>query len=70
MEPTFQGHTKRSAIYQTNLRVAKYEPLTFQCVHCDQQFAALLERLGADVSGHLNRNHPELLDSEPQEKVA
>lgn len=58
---------------QSNLKLAKYEPLTFQCVHCDQQFAVLgdsLERLGADVSQHINKNHPELLHSEPQRKVA
>ncbi|HSB75952.1 MAG TPA: hypothetical protein VLC12_09895 [Terriglobales bacterium] len=60
-------------MYQSNLRVAKYEPLTFQCVHCEQQFAVLgdsLEALGADVSDHLNRIHPELLKAEAQQNAA
>jgi len=51
--------------------VVKYEPLTFQCVHCDQQFAACdsLESLGADVSSHINKNHPQLLHLGPQQRV-
>ena len=54
-------------MYESNLKVVKYEPLTFQCVHCDQQFAACdsLESLGADVSSHINENHPQLLHCDP-----
>lgn len=51
-------------MYESNLKLAKYEPLTFQCVHCDQQFSVSensLEKLGADVSDHLTKNHPECL---------
>ena len=58
-------------MYESNLKVAKYEPLTFQCVHCDQEFAVSdnsLEKLGADVSDHLTKNHPEFLQSERQKK--
>lgn len=56
-------------MYESNLKLAKYEPLTFQCVHCDQQFTVSensLEKLGADVSAHLTRNHPECLHSDRQ----
>jgi hypothetical protein len=58
---------------QSNLRVAKYQPLTFQCVHCDQQFVASgnsLEQVGADVSEHINKNHPEVLRADLQQRVA
>jgi hypothetical protein len=59
-------------MYESNLRVVKYEPLTFQCVHCDQQFAPYesLERLGADVSSHIHEKHPQLLHDDPQQRVA
>lgn len=59
-------------MHESNLRVVKYEPLTFQCVHCDQQFAACdsLESLGADVSSHITENHPQVLDCGPQQRVA
>jgi hypothetical protein len=58
-------------MYESNLRVVKYEPLTFQCVHCDQQFAACgsLESLGADVSSHIHENHPQLLHCAAQQRV-
>ena len=59
-------------MYESNLRVVKYEPLTFQCVHCDQQFAACdsLETLGADVSSHIHENHPQLLQAVLQQRAA
>ena len=62
---------ERCAMHESNLRVVKYEPLTFQCVHCDQQFAACdsLESLGADVSSHINKNHPQLLLAGRQQRV-
>jgi len=58
-------------MYESNLKLAKYDPLTFQCVHCDQQFAVSdnsLEKLGAEVSDHLTKNHPEFLYSARQKK--
>ena len=58
-------------MYESNLKLAKYEPLTFQCVHCDQQFAISdnsLEKLGADVSDHLVKNHPDFLYSARQKR--
>lgn len=71
MEPSLQGQVKRCAMYESNLRVVKYEPLTFQCVHCDQQFAACesLESLGQDVSSHINKNHPQVLHSDLEQRV-
>ena len=54
-------------MHESNLKIAKYSPLTFQCVHCDQQFALVdnsLEKLSADVSEHLAVNHPEILHPE------
>ncbi len=60
-------------MHESNLKLAKYEPLTFQCIHCEQQFAVIgdsLEKLGADVSEHLKKNHPERLRSEPQARAA
>jgi hypothetical protein len=57
-------------MYQSNLKLAKYEPLTFECVHCDQQFAVLGNSLERFVSQHINKNHPELLHSELPQKVA
>lgn len=66
-----QGQVERCAMYESNLRVVKYEPLTFQCLHCDQQFAACdsLESLGADVTSHINKNHPQLLHCTSQQRV-
>jgi|GEM_PF-5779327 hypothetical protein len=58
-------------MYESNLKLAKYDPLTFQCVHCEQQFAISdnsLEKLGAEVSDHLTNNHPEFLYSERQKR--
>ncbi len=59
-------------MYESNLRVVKYEPLTFQCVYCDQQFAASdsLETLGADVCSHIHENHPQLLHDGPPQRAA
>jgi len=58
-------------MYESNLKLAKYDPFTFQCVHCEQQFAISdnsLEKLGAEVSDHLTNNHPEFLYSERQKR--
>ncbi len=58
-------------MHEPNLKVAKYSPLTFQCVHCDQQFALVdnsLEKLSVDVSEHLAVNHPEILHPELQRR--
>lgn len=72
MEASLQRQVERYAMYESNLRVVKYDPLTFQCAHCDQQFAACdsLESLGADVTSHISKSHPHLLHSGPQHRAA
>lgn len=43
------------------VKVIKYEPLTFACVGCDQQFSAAdktLDQLAQEVSEHISREHP------------
>jgi len=54
-----------------NLKLAKYEPLTFQCVRCEQQFNASgksIEQVAGEVSGHISREHPDLSNSWLQRK--
>src|SRR5437868_5255190 len=56
-----------------NLKVARYEPLTFQCIRCDQQFAASgksLQEVADEVSDHIARKHPCRANSEFQQKRA
>jgi hypothetical protein len=52
------------------LKIAKAEPLTFQCIRCDQQFKASgkpLERVASEVSDHIRREHPDLSKSDLQQ---
>lgn len=52
--------------------VAKYDPLTFACVACSQEFSAadkMLDQLGNEVSEHISREHPEP-HSRPQRQAA
>jgi len=56
-----------------NLKLAKYEPLTFQCVRCEQQFNASgksIEQVAGEVSDHITREHPDLSNSWLQHKKA
>ena len=56
-----------------NLKLAKYEPLTFQCVRCEQQFNASgksIEQVAGEVSDHITREHPDLSNSWLQHKRA
>ena len=45
-----------------NVRVAKYQPFTFECIRCQQQFVASGKSLkhGAEVANHIKEKHPEV----------
>lgn len=52
-----------------NVRVAKDQPLTFECVRCCQQFMASgksLKQMGAEVVNHIKERHPELSEEQTQ----
>jgi len=43
------------------LRIAKYRPLTFECVRCGERFLAAdkpAEELTAEVERHMTEQHP------------
>jgi hypothetical protein len=46
-----------------SIRVTRYEPLTFECTRCCQQFMASgksLKQMGAEVANHIKERDPEL----------
>jgi translation elongation factor EF-Ts len=46
-----------------NVRVAKYQPFTFECIRCQQQFVAsgkALKQMGTEVANHIKEKHPEV----------
>jgi len=52
-----------------NVRVAKYAPLTFECIRCQQQFVASgksLKQMGAEVANHVKEKHPEASHEQTQ----
>lgn len=56
-----------------HLKIAKYEPLIFECATCGQRFdasAKSLQQIEDEVSAHVAENHPELLRSAPQQRAA
>jgi len=58
---------------QDKLKVAKYDPLTFECLSCDQQFNASgksVEQVADEVSAHISQKHPELAYSDLHLKKA
>lgn len=58
---------------QDKLRIAKYDPLIFECLSCDQQFNASgksVEQVADEVSAHLAQKHPELAYSDLHLKKA
>lgn len=60
-------------VNETKPKVAKYQPLTFQCIRCDQQFKASgksLAQVAEELSDHIRREHPDLSNSELQRKMA
>lgn len=53
------------------MRIAKYEPLTFACIMCDEQFNASgksLAQVAEEIAEHFSKNHP--LEHSAQQETA
>ena len=57
---------------ERQVKIVKYEPLTFACTKCDQQFNASgepLAQIAAEIADHISRNHPKDQSQAPRQSA-
>lgn len=53
---------------EENLKVAKYDPLTFECEKCGEHFSAFGKsaiQLSDEIKAHMTDKHAHLVSAEP-----
>lgn len=73
MDPSLRNRDREVNTDDANLKIARHEPLMFECIRCDYQFDASgksLNQIAGEVADHIAESHPEMSDSDLQQKKA